>query len=125
MTPCLGCGATIAGQDYCDDCAAARRRHRRGTLPRTRPARQPLDGGRRIDHRGYVRVNVAGPDKWMYEHRLVMETHLDRRLRYDEHVHHKNEDKADNRIENLELIGRSAHIAHHNRVAPKRRKRAA
>ncbi len=29
------------------------------------------------------------------------------------HIHHRNEDKSDNRIENLELIEKSRHMSHH------------
>ncbi len=63
---------------------------------------------------GYVKVwEPSRPPRrrWVLEHRLVMEQMIGRPLRPEEHVHHLNRDRTDNRRENLELVGSSEHSA--------------
>ena len=60
-------------------------------------------GGKSIDDKGYVRLAI-GKKNWRYEHRLVMENHIGRALRKEEHVHHINGDKTNNSISNLLLL---------------------
>lgn len=71
-----------------------------GHCPAHSPHRVP--GDRWVERDGYVMVRLEN-GRAIGEHRLVMQEHLGRPLVAGETVHHANGDRADNRLENLEL----------------------
>lgn len=69
-------------------------------------------GGRTKTKEGYVLIKSHGhpyarSNNYVSEHRLVMEKHLGRYLEPYEQVHHKDGNKANNVVSNLELWTRS------------------
>jgi hypothetical protein len=71
-------------------------------------------GGKHVGTNGYIIIsNFDGTGKKMYEHRYVMMKFIGRRLKRDENVHHKDRNKLNNSIENLEIISPSEHGKHH------------
>lgn len=75
-------------------------------------------GGFRIDRDGYVKTYAPGhpwPRKsgYVFEHVRLMELALGRRLLPGETVHHKDENKQNNVLENFELLQRGKHSRLH------------
>lgn len=88
-----------------------------GRDARSGSANPNFSGGKYVDDKGYVRVlNTDHPYNnrgYVYEHRLVVEEFLGRVLEPWEIVHHINEIKIDNRVDNLFLTTSGEHSAIH------------
>lgn len=89
---------------------------------RSGPANGNWKGGRSVASNGYVLIRVgkdhhlADVRGYAYEHRLVAEQKLGRRLRKGEIPHHINGIKTDNRPENIEVVeSLFAHRVRHRR----------
>lgn len=84
--------------------------------------KNPNWNGGRIYDRKNDRIWIHKPEHphanqrgYVQEHRLVVEKALGRHLRPNEIIHHVNEEKTDNRIENLQVMTQAQHLALHRR----------
>ena len=106
-----GCERRQEKRNLCDVHYERQRQGRDMDAPLGEPVSYNTGATRAIAKGGYVEVKVSGHfgkhrprgAGWHWEHHYVMEQHLGRTLREGENVHHKNGDRTDNRIDNLEL----------------------
>ena len=128
--PCEMCGqgqwiVLHKGKPLSQKCRSCANKSRGGMSPETH---SKWKGGRCINTHGYVLIYLKTDDffypmatqgktrHYVPEHRLVMAQSLGRNLQPWEIVHHKNGNKGDNRIENLELTaGLGEHSTQHSR----------
>lgn len=80
------------------------------------------NGGKKLLTHGYIGLLAKDDERadrqgYYSEHRLVMEKHIGRKLKPEEVVHHINEIRTDNRIENLMLFAnQKEHGKHHAKL---------
>jgi hypothetical protein len=75
-------------------------------------------GAQQLDRDGYIRTHRADhpwPRKngYVAEHVRVYELHMGRRITADEVVHHRDHNRQNNSLDNLQLMTRSAHSSLH------------
>jgi len=112
--PCETCGRgmyvtpSIESKRFCCRACYETQRASSSSIGRTHNGRGVVR-----DHAGYLRIwepeHPASMQGRVLEHRWVMEQAIGRFLVTDEHVHHVNGVKDDNRVENLQVMGSQDH----------------
>ncbi len=127
---CADCGkirrvqmrSGVPASPRCHPCGAKHRVEAKAGSWASRERHPRWKGGRHVTTAGYVQIVVPVDDPMIvmadvrgrvYEHRLVVARLLGRPLLREEQVHHRNGDKQDNRLANLELASLPEHAAHH------------
>lgn len=89
---------------------------------RTRERNSFWRGGKHISSHGYIKIlvgqghHLSDSKGYAYEHRIVAEKLLSRKLLKGEIVHHRNGIATDNRPENLEVVPSMHHHKIHHRT---------
>ena len=64
-------------------------------------------------------ANLKIGNKYVLEHRIIMEAYLNRKLKRNETIHHKDMNKLNNDISNLEVLSRAEHSRLHSKLKKK------
>lgn len=108
VKPCAFDGCVYPRMGRKDFCSGHQQQLTKGKSLVLAPLRNRNGGRWYVNNSGYLirQWHENGEQRHVLQHREVMEQHLGRKLTKDESVHHKNGDRQDNRIENLELWSR-------------------
>lgn len=86
--------------------------HIEESLKKVMSREKPI-GFERVTSKGYVEIKTS--DGFKRKHVYVMESAIGRNLFPNEVVHHIDENKKNNAIENLQIMTHAEHTIHHNK----------